>query len=313
MLDETIKLLDVKSEGIYVDGTLGRGGHSLEILKRLDTGHLYVFDLDLQAIAESKERLKDYQDKITYIHSNYANISSELKKLNVEEVDGIILDLGVSSPQFDDSDRGFSYRYDARLDMRMNQEQAISAYEVVNEYDYHDLVRIFFRYGEEKFAKQIARNIEKSRAEKPVETTFELVEVIKKSLPAKVLSKKGHPAKKVFQAIRIEVNRELESLEKFLSDFSGLLKVNGNCCIITFHSLEDRIVKNQFRELSSVEKVDKRIPVNPEDIKTADFELINRKVIIATTEELDDNKRSASAKLRGIRRINKNGNNQKNN
>ena len=309
MLKETIDLLDVKSDGIYVDGTLGRGGHSLEILKQLETGHLYAFDLDLAAIEETKERLDEYKDKITYIHSNYRNIKKELKDLEVTKVDGIILDLGVSSPQFDDSDRGFSYRYDARLDMRMNQEQAISAYEVINDYDYHELVRIFFQYGEEKFSKQIARKIEAAREIKPIETTFELVEIIKRSLPSKVLNKKGHPAKKVFQAIRIEVNHELDSLQQLLTDFTDLLDVNGTCCIITFHSLEDRIVKNYFKELTKVEKVDKRIPVDPKNIKVADFQLLNKKVIIATEQELFENKRSTSAKLRGIRRIRGNGDN----
>ena len=310
MLKETIDLLDIKKDGIYVDGTLGRGGHSSEILKRLDKGHLYAFDLDQDAINETRERLSEYEGKISYIHDNYCNIKKALNERGVSRVDGIILDLGVSSPQFDDSDRGFSYRFDARLDMRMNQDQPISAYEVVNEYDYHDLVRILFQYGEEKFAKQIARNIEKSRAEKPIETTFELVDIIKRSLPAKVLSKKGHPAKKTFQAIRIEVNQELESLQKLLTDFTDLLADGGTCCIITFHSLEDRIVKNYFRELTTTEKVDKRIPINPEDVEVADFVLLNRKVIVATEEELDENKRSASAKLRGIRRIRGNGDNQ---
>jgi 16S rRNA (cytosine1402-N4)-methyltransferase len=309
MLKETIDLLDVKSDGIYVDGTLGRGGHSLEILKQLDSGHLYAFDLDRDAINETKERLKEYNNKITYIHSNYSNIKNALKELGVTKVDGIILDLGVSSPQFDDSDRGFSYRYDARLDMRMDQEQAISAYEVINDYDYHALVKIFFQYGEEKFSKQIARKIEKAREDKPIETTFELVDIIKKSLPTKVLNKKGHPAKKVFQAIRIEVNHELDSLKILLTDFTDLLDINGTCCIITFHSLEDRIVKNYFKDLATVEKIDKRIPVDPKDLKVADFVLLNKKIIIATDTELVENKRSTSAKLRGIRRIKNNGDN----
>jgi 16S rRNA (cytosine1402-N4)-methyltransferase len=309
MLKETIDLLDVKSDGIYVDGTLGRGGHSLEILKQLDSGHLYAFDLDMEAINETKERLKEYNDKITYIHSNYSDIKNVLNELGVTKVDGIILDLGVSSPQFDDSDRGFSYRYDARLDMRMDQEQAISAYEVINDYDYHALVKIFFQYGEEKFSKQIARKIEKAREDKPIETTFELVDIIKKSLPTKVLNKKGHPAKKVFQAIRIEVNHELDSLKKLLTDFTDLLDINGTCCIITFHSLEDRIVKNYFKDLATVEKIDKRIPIDPKDLKVADFDLLNKKIIIATDTELVENKRSTSAKLRGIRRIKYNGDN----
>lgn len=296
-------MLEVKKNGIYVDGTLGRGGHSEAILKQLDQGHLYVFDLDLQAIAETKERLKQYQDKITYIHANYAAMSLELKRLGVSKVDGIVLDLGVSSPQFDDPMRGFSYRFDARLDMRMDQTQALSAYEVVNGYDFHQLQRILSRYGEEKEAKYIARGIEKARLIKPIETTFELVEAIKKSLPMKILSKKGHPAKKSFQAIRIEVNQELSSLESVLSQIKDLLNIGGKASIITFHSLEDRIVKEAFKALCQVEKVDKHVPLLPNEIKTADYELINKKIVIADDEELDENSRSSSAKLRGIRKV----------
>ena len=303
MLDETIELLDVNKDGIYVDGTLGRGGHSIRILEQLDSGHLYVFDLDQQAINESKERLEIYKDKITYIHSNFANMKEELAKLGVEQVDGIVLDLGVSSPQFDDGYRGFSYRFDAKLDMRMNQEQTISAYEVINQYSFHDLSRILYKYGEESNAKLIARGIEKIRATKSIETTFELVEVIKTSLPHKVLSKKGHPAKKTFQAIRIEVNQELASLEKVLEDMPTMLKVGGKVAIITFHSLEDRIVKDSFKELVTPPKIDRNIPILPNDLPSANFELLNKKVIIATDDELNENNRSSSAKLRGITRI----------
>ena len=302
MLNECIEMLDIKEDGIYVDGTLGRAGHSEQILKKLKNGHLYVFDLDIQAIEESKVRLKDYLDKVTFIHDNYANIKNRLNELNVYKIDGLLLDLGVSSPQFDNPERGFSYRFDARLDMRMNQDQKISAYDVVNTYDYHDLVRILFKYGEEKNAKLIARKIEKLRKEKPIETTLELVDVIKQSLPSKVLSKKGHPCKKSFQAIRIEVNKELESLEKVLHSIRDLLNKDGVVAIITFHSLEDRIVKEYFKELSSVEKIDKKIPLLPKDIKKADFHLINKNIIIATDNELEDNSRSQSAKLRGLRR-----------
>lgn len=298
MLQETIDLLSVKPNGIYADGTLGRGGHSELILKQLDKGHLYVFDLDQQAILESKQRLASYQDKITYIHSNFKDMKEKLSELGINKVDGIVLDLGVSSPQFDDADRGFSYRFDAKLDMRMNQEQAFSAYDVVNTYSFHDLMHLLNKYGEESNAKLIARGIEKQREVAPIQTTFELVETIKKSLPSKVLSKKGHPCKKSFQAIRIEVNQELASLEKVLADIPSLLNVDGCVSIITFHSLEDRIVKDAFKVLSSVPKVDKHIPLLPNEIKTADYELINRKVIIAEKDELAENNRSSSAKLR---------------
>ena len=303
MLNECIDMLDIKPNGIYVDGTLGRAGHSEQILKKLEDGHLYVFDLDMQAINESKIKLAPYLNKVTFIHDNYANIKKRLNELNIYKVDGILLDLGVSSPQFDDPTRGFSYRFDAKLDMRMNQEQAISAYDVINNYDYHELLRILFRYGEEKNAKLIARKIEKIRSEKSIETTLELVDVIKQALPSKVLSKKGHPCKKTFQAIRIEVNKELESLEKVLDSIEEILNVDGTVAIITFHSLEDRIVKDHFKELSIVKQVDKKIPLLPNEIEKANFKLINKNIILATEDELDENSRSQSAKLRGIRRL----------
>ena len=215
----------------------------------------------------------------------------------------MLLDLGVSSPQFDDGERGFSYRYDAPLDMRMDQSQQKNAYDVVNTYDYHELVRIFYQYGEERFAKQIARNIERQRAVKPIATTFELVEVIKASLPAKILNKKGHPAKKVFQAIRIEVNDELKEIETVLQDAMDMLAVGGRLCVISFQSLEDRIVKEAFHERSTPKKVDKRIPMLPQDIETAGYRLVNRKPITASEEELEENNRSHSAKLRIIERV----------
>lgn len=297
LLKETIDMLDVKENGIYVDGTLGRGGHSLEILKRIKNGHLYVFDLDLTAIKEAKEKLKDY-DNVTYIHDNFANFANYFED---ETVDGVILDLGVSSPQFDDETRGFSYRFDSRLDMRMNLEQKKTAYEVVNTYSQEDLTRIFKEYGEEPFAHKIAAKIINVRENQPITTTFELVEIIKSVLPAKVLAKKGHPAKQCFQALRIEVNGELDSLKKFLDTFAPKLKKDGNCCIITFHSLEDRLVKVRFNQLSKV-KVDKRIALLPDQIEEAPFELLNHKVIIASENELEENSRSKSAKLRGIKK-----------
>lgn len=295
LLNEAINLLQVNPDGIYVDGTLGRGGHSLAILKQLKTGHLYCFDKDIQAIEQSKERLKEYLNKVTFIHDSFENVEQYVSK-----IDGFILDLGVSSPQFDDPERGFSYRFDAVLDMRMNQQQKLSALDVVNTYDYHALCKMLYENSEEFYAKQIARGIEKYR---PIHTTFELVDVIKKSLPAKVLSQKGHPAKKTFQAIRIEVNNELTILSDSVNTFCRCLKKNGRGVIITFHSLEDRIVKNAFQNLSNVPKINKRIPVLPNEIQSAPYRLLNKKVILASSKELEENKRSHSAKLRGIERI----------
>ncbi len=293
LLDEAIKLLDVKEDGIYIDGTLGRGGHSRKILEKLNNGKLICFDLDLDAIKESKENLKDFK-QVTFIHDNFKNMHKY-----VDKVDGIILDLGVSSPQFDETERGFSYRFDGPLDMRMNKDDDLTAYKVVNEYSKEELERVIRDYGEEKYYRSIVSNIIKQREEKPIETTFELVEVIKKALPYKVLNKKGHPAKQTFQAIRIEVNHELDSLKEFLNSFENMLKPNGRVVIITFHSLEDRLVKRKFKELSTVVD-DKRIYKLPSEIKEADYSLLNHKAIIASDEELENNPRSKSAKLRGI-------------
>lgn len=303
LLQETVDGLAVKENGIYIDGTLGRGGHSLEVVKQLKQGHLFAFDKDQRAIDESKIRLKDYLDHVTFIHDDFKNMKNDLEELGIDKVDGIMMDLGVSSPQFDDASRGFSYRFDAKLDMRMDQSQMLSAYEVVNTYDFHDLVRILYQYGEEKFAKQIARSIERNRQVKPIETTFELVDVIKQALPMKVLSKKGHPAKQTFQALRLEVNGELESLKQGLRDATSMLAIGGRCSIITFHSLEDRIVKELFNELSTVEQVDKRIPLLPEQMETPAFKLINKKPICASDDELAMNNRSHSAKLRVLERV----------
>lgn len=297
MLKETIDSLSIKEDGIYVDGTLGRGGHSLEILKKLKNGHLYSFDLDTTAIEESKVRLKEYEDKITYIHDNFKNFDQY-----IEKVDGILLDLGVSSPQFDDEERGFSYRFDSKLDMRMNKDDKFSAYDVVNSYSKEELTKILRDYGEEKFAYQIANKIEKNRQDKPIETTFELVEIVKSALPSKELNKKGHPAKQTFQAIRIEVNHELDSLKEFLSKIEQHLNIGGICSIITFHSLEDRLVKVKFKELST-DKDDKNLILKQSEIEKADFELVTRKPIVANDLELDENSRSKSAKLRSIRKV----------
>ena len=303
LLNECIEGLNIKENGIYVDGTLGRGGHSSEILKRIPKGQLICFDKDQTAIDESTPRLHAIASNVTFIHNGFKNIKEELEKLDIYKIDGLLLDLGVSSPQFDEAERGFSYRYDAPLDMRMDQTQELSAYNVVNEYEFNDLVRVFSRYGEDPFAKQVARKIEQRREEKPIETTFELVDIIKSAYPAKVLNKKGHPAKKIFQAIRIEVNNELGELEIVLEKACDLLNVNGRICVISFHSLEDRIVKDTFKRKSSVEQIDKRIPLKASEIKTADFECINRKPILASEEELEANNRSHSAKLRILERV----------
>ena len=300
LLHESIDNLAIKPDGIYVDGTLGRGGHSLEIVKKLKNGHLYCFDKDEEAINKSKERLHDYLDKITMIHSDFCFMKEKLNELGVFEIDGVLLDLGVSSPQFDETERGFSYRFDSRLDMRMDRTQSLDGWQVVNTYSYEELVRILYRYGEESFAKQIARKIEAVRKEKAINTTFELVDVIKSALPAKVLNKKGHPAKQTFQAIRIEVNHELDSLEKGLSDALTMLKSEGRACVITFHSLEDRIVKEMFAEVSTPPKIDRNIPILPKDMPVADYRLITRKPILPQAEEEEYNKRSHSAKLRVV-------------
>lgn len=303
LLQESIEGLHLKHDGIYVDGTLGRGGHSCEILKHIPDGHLYAFDRDASAIDESTPRLLQVADNFTCIHSPFSHLKEELHARNIMTIDGLMLDLGVSSPQFDEAQRGFSYRFDAALDMRMDQSQELSAYEVVNTWSYQELVKIFYAYGEESFAKQIARKIEQERTRKPIATTFELVDVIKASLPAKVLNKKGHPAKKVFQAIRIAVNDELRELEEVLKDALEMLAPNGRICVISFQSLEDRIVKDTFAKNSRPKQYDKRIPILPEDMEEAPFKLINKKPILAGEEELLENNRSHSAKLRIIERI----------
>ena len=303
LLHETVDSLNVKPDGIYVDGTLGRAGHAKYLISKLTTGHLYAFDKDEKALEESKTNLEGYLDKITMIHSDFSSMKEELNKLGIEKVDGIMMDLGVSSPQFDDSERGFSYRFDARLDMRMNQEQDLDAEKVVNTYSEKELIRILREYGEERYAMSIAKAIVKKRAIKPIHTTFELVDVIKSALPAKELRKKGHPAKQTFQAIRIEVNGELVALQRGLQEALDLLDLNGRCAVITFHSLEDRIVKNTFKDYSSAPFVEPRIPLKVEQMEQASFQLINRKPILATQEELNENNRSHSAKLRVIERI----------
>lgn len=303
LLNECIEGLNLKEDGIYVDGTLGRGGHSSEILKRIPQGLLICFDKDQQAIDESRERLEAISSNFILIHKGFKNLKEELKKHQMDKIDGLLLDLGVSSPQFDEAQRGFSYRFDAPLDMRMDQSQEKSAYTVVNEYSFEALCRVFSRYGEDPFAKQVARRIEQRRNEAPIQTTFELVDCIKSAYPAKVLNKKGHPAKKIFQAIRIEVNDELHELEACLEDACDCLNVNGRICVISFHSLEDRIVKDTFKRKSSIKEIDKRIPLKASEIGSADFRCVNRKPILASEEELNENNRSHSAKLRILERV----------
>ena len=306
MLHETIDMLDVKPDGVYVDATLGGAGHSEYLLSKLsDKGHLYAFDQDQNAIENAQKRLAPYIEKgmVTFIKDNFRHLKDRLHDLGVTEIDGICYDLGVSSPQLDQRERGFSYKKDAPLDMRMNQEASLTAYEVVNQYDYHDLVRIFFKYGEDKFSKQIARKIEKAREQKPIETTTELAEIIKSAKPAKELKKKGHPAKQIFQAIRIEVNDELGAADESIQQAMDMLALDGRISVITFHSLEDRLTKQLFKEASTVE-VPKGLPFIPDDLKPK-MELVSRKPILPSKEEFEANNRSHSAKLRVARKINK--------
>lgn len=300
LLNETISGLNIKPDGIYMDLTLGRGGHSGEILKQLKSGHLYGVDQDIEAINESEKYLKTISSNFTLIHQNFSSLEEILSENHLDYVDGILMDLGVSSPQFDEGDRGFSYRENARLDMRMDQRNPLTAYDIVNKYSLDEIFKILRDYGEEKFAYSIAKNIVKARESKPIETTFELVEIIKKSKPMKELAKAGHPAKQTFQALRIAVNDELNVLEICLRKALKALRPHGGrLAVITFHSLEDRIVKNIFKEATVVEGSRHDIPVVNEE---KEYQLVNRKPIIADEKELEINHRSASAKLRIIER-----------
>ncbi|MDT8337294.1 MAG: 16S rRNA (cytosine(1402)-N(4))-methyltransferase RsmH [Candidatus Izemoplasmatales bacterium] len=296
LLKETTELLDINPNGIYVDMTLGGGGHSEAILSILNKGKLVGFDQDVYAIEKAKERLSKFSNFYA-VNDNFINAKNRLEAMNVTSVDGIIFDLGVSSFQFDIPERGFSYRYDAPLDMRMDQSAKTDAFQVINYYDYKDLVRIFFEYGEEKYARLIANNIVKKRQIKSIDSTFELVDIIKASLPNKELNKKGHPAKKVFQALRIEVNQELVILEEALKNAIDLLNEGGRLAVITFHSLEDRIVKKLFKDLSTI-TIPKGLAIIVDEIPV--IKLINRKVITADENELENNNRAHSAKLRVI-------------
>lgn len=307
LLKESIDGLNIKPDGIYVDCTLGGAGHSSVILSKLnENGHLYAFDQDRIAIENAEAMLATYIEKgmVTLIKANFRNIKEELETLGVYGVDGILYDLGVSSPQLDQAERGFSYRYDAPLDMRMDQEQELTARVIVNEWPFGELVKIFYRYGEEKFSKQIARKIEKIRETQPIETTGELVEIIKDCIPAPARRKGGHPAKRIFQALRIAVNDELSAIEDSIEDGLKMLNVGGRMSVISFQSLEDRIVKVLFKEAGSKEDTLPLLPILPEEYE-ADYKLISRKPILPNEAELSENSRSQSAKLRIIERIKK--------
>lgn len=295
LLDECLENLNIKEDGIYVDATLGYAGHASEILKRIPKGHLYGFDQDDYAIEKSNEKLKTISKNYTIIRSNFANLKEELNKLGINKIDGILFDLGVSSVQLDVAERGFSFHQDAKLDMRMDTKQKISAYNIVNEYSYQDLVRILRDYGEEKYATSIAKNIIKAREKNNIETTFELVDIIKQSMPMKAM-RETHPARRSFQAIRVEVNKELEVLEKGLKEAIELLNVNGRICVISFQSLEDKIVKNMFKKASEVSNEMKKLPYIPEEYQPK-YRIIS-KGIIATNKELVENYRAHSARLR---------------
>ena len=301
LLKESISSLNLKENSIIVDATLGYGGHSSDILDRIKKGYLFAFDQDSEAIRHSTDRLSKIGTNFTIIHSNFVHMKEELDKLGVHQVDGVLFDLGVSSPQLDDGERGFSYHVDAKLDMRMNREQKLSAYQVVNEYSKEKLASIFREYGEDKFANNIAKKICEYRQTKKIETTLELVDIIKTAVPMKFRVDK-HPARQIFQAIRIEVNHELDVIEPALKQALSLLKVGGRVAVITFHSLEDRIVKNTFKEYCQIDERVKGLPNIPEEY-LPDFKLVVSKAIVPSEEELEHNPRARSSKLRVIERI----------
>lgn len=301
LLNETISSLNLNENSVIVDATLGYGGHSSNILERISKGYLFAFDQDSEAIRHSTDRLNAIGTNFTIIKSNFVNMKEELLKQGVSEVDGVIFDLGVSSPQLDEDERGFSYHNDARLDMRMDRDQKLSAYEVVNNYSKEELTRIFLKYGEDKFSSNIAKKIVEARSVKPIETTLELVEIIKTAVPMKFRIDK-HPARQIFQAIRIEVNHELDVIEPALNQALDLVKVGGRVCVITFHSLEDRIVKKLFKEKCEIDERVRGLPNIPIEYQ-ADFKLVTNKAIVPGDDELNYNPRARSAKLRVIERI----------
>lgn len=303
LLKESVDSLNLQDDSVVVDATLGYAGHSSEILKRITRGCLFAFDQDKNAIEYSQKKLEKIGNHFTIIKSNFCFMKEELLKRGIKEVDAILFDLGVSSVQLDQADRGFSYHQDAKLDMRMDLDSDFSAYDVVNHYSEKELTNIFYKYGEDKFSKSIARNIVKARENKPIETTLELADIIKNSVPEAARRKK-HPAKVIFQAIRIEVNHELDILEDTLKDALSLLSKNGRLAVITFHSLEDRIVKNVFKEYTEIDKMVKGLPEIPKEYKK-DYRLVYNKAIKPSKEEIEKNNRSRSSKLRVIERINK--------
>ncbi|MBR7795337.1 16S rRNA (cytosine(1402)-N(4))-methyltransferase RsmH [Virgibacillus sp. AGTR] len=300
---ETIEGMEIKPTGTYVDCTVGGGGHSEQIASRLsENGLLIAFDQDLDALQAAKERLAEYKDRILFVHSNFSRLEEALEEHQIDQVDGILFDLGVSSPQLDRGERGFSYQHDAILDMRMDQTKDLNAYEIVNNWSYNDLVKIFFKYGEEKFAKQIARKIEAYRKTKTIDTTHELVGIIKEGIPAPARRKGGHPAKRIFQALRIAVNDELGVFNDALHQAARVVGISGRIAVITFHSLEDRLCKQAFKKWSTPKATPRNLPILPE-ANEAPFRLVNRKPIIANEHELEVNRRSRSAKLRIIEKI----------
>ncbi|WP_017753623.1 16S rRNA (cytosine(1402)-N(4))-methyltransferase RsmH [Calidifontibacillus oryziterrae] len=296
--EEAVNGLNIKPDGVYVDCTLGGAGHSELILSKLSKrGKLFAFDQDEMALVHAEKKLATYRDQVTLIRSNFRYLKEALLEKGISEVDGVLFDLGVSSPQLDIAERGFSYHQDAPLDMRMDQSASLSAYDVVNDWDYHDLVKIFFKYGEEKFSKQIARKIENYRAKKPIETTGELVDLIKEAIPAAARRTGGHPAKRVFQAIRIAVNDELKVFEEAIEDAISLTRSGGRICVITFHSLEDRICKTTFAKWSKGPELPPGLPFIPEQYKPV-LKLVTRKPIVPSEDEMEKNNRARSAKLR---------------
>lgn len=300
---EVIEQLHIKADGIYVDCTLGRAGHALEIASRLgENGRLIGFDQDEEAILYAKEKLHGYP--ATFIHANFRHLKEELEKRQITHVDGILFDLGVSSPQLDQGERGFSYQHDAKLDMRMDQRGRLTAYDIVNAWPYNKLVHIFFSYGEEKFSKQIARNIEATRERQPIETTHELVEIIKEAIPAAARRKGGHPAKRIFQALRIAVNDELASFNDSLHQAAEVVAEKGRIAVITFHSLEDRLCKAAFKKWSTEKPVPRGLPVIPDEY-SAPFKLLTRKPIVPTEAEINYNRRARSARLRVVEKVRK--------
>lgn len=303
LLKETVDGLNIRPDGIYVDCTLGGAGHSEYLVQQLnEEGRLICFDQDVSALENAKVKLADHLHKITFVHANFRDLKEKLMELGIQKVDGILYDLGVSSPQLDTPERGFSYHHDAPLDMRMDTTADLTAFHVVNEWAFQDLVRIFYRYGEEKFSKQIARKIEEARNKEPIQTTGQLVELIKDGIPAPARRKGGHPAKRVFQAIRIAVNDELGAAEQSLQEAIEVLAINGRISVITFHSLEDRITKTIFKEAASLPELPPNLPVIPKGLEPI-LKLVTRKPILPSEEELANNNRSRSAKLRIAERI----------